>query len=86
MKGMKGMEKCHGDMFLSGEKCQYPEGMTVSPDGTNELDPCIYEDTEIHTNCTVIVSKCRRCGHVTLSWMRTDETEDIMLEDGEEPQ
>lgn len=80
------MEKCNQNDFFVGEKCKCPDGIQIMPDGIHEADPCLYEDTEVHTNCTVIVSKCKNCGNVTLSWLRTDETEDIMLEDGEMPQ
>lgn len=60
-------------------KCCFPHGLTIKPDGQNELDPCVYEDIEMHTNVTVIVSKCKNCGHIELSWIRTDETEDYDL-------
>lgn len=60
-------------------KCCYPNGLVVKPDSQHELDPCVYQDIEMHTNVTVIVSKCSRCGHIELSWIRTDETEDIDL-------
>ena len=56
-------------------KCQFPNGMKIKPDGTNELDPCIYEDIEIHTNCTVIVSKCTKCGSLEISWVKNDDCE-----------
>ena len=49
--------------------------MKIKPDGTNELDPCIYEDIEIHTNCTVIVSKCTKCGSLEISWVKNDDCE-----------
>lgn len=42
------------------------------PDGENELIPCLYEDVEIHTNCTVIVSKCKKCGDISIGWMKND--------------
>lgn len=56
-------------------KCNFPEGLTIKPDGINELDPCIYEDVEIHTNCTVIVSRCLKCGHTEFMWMKNDGCE-----------
>ena len=56
-------------------KCQFPNGMKIKPDGTNELDPCIYEDIEIHTNCTVIVSKCTKCGSLEISWIKNEDCE-----------
>lgn len=73
-------------MEEKGCKCSFPEGVRISPDGVNEVDPCVYEDVEIHTNATVIVSRCKHCGHYEVSWLRTDQTEDIILEDGEMPE
>ena len=58
-------------------KCSYPDGMTIRPDGINELDPCIYEDIEVYKNATVIVSKCKKCGHIEITWKRQPETEEI---------
>ena len=57
------------------DKCKFPNGMKIKPDGTNELDPCIYEDIEIHTNCTVIVSKCTKCGNLEISWIKNEDCE-----------
>ena len=61
-------------------KCSF-NGATIKPDGINELDPCIYEDIEMYTNVTVIVSRCKNCGHVEISWMRQDNTEEISMEE-----
>ena len=57
------------------DKCKFPNGITIKLDGTNELDPCIYEDIEIHTNCTVIISKCLRCGNLEISWIKNEDCE-----------
>ena len=57
------------------DKCKFPNGIIIKPDGTNELDPCIYEDIEIHTNCTVIISKCSKCGNLEISWVKNDDCE-----------
>ena len=54
------------------EKCSF-DGYSIKPDGINDLDPCLYEDIEIHTNCTVIVSRCKKCGHVELSWIKNED-------------
>lgn len=60
--------------------CSFPDGIEdIKPDGVHSLDPCLYEDVEIHTNCTVIVSKCKRCDKMDFSWERTELTEDIIL-------
>ena len=56
------------------EKCSF-DGYSIKPDGINDLDPCLYEDIEIHTNCTVIVSRCKKCGHVELSWIKNEGCE-----------
>ena len=60
------------------KKCSF-EDVTIKPDGVNELDPCIYEDVMMYTNVTVIVSKCKECGHVEISWLRQDDTEEIPM-------
>ncbi len=67
------------------EKCKMPEGFVIKPDGVHELDPCVYEDIQMIVNCTVVVSRCKRCGHVELSWIRNDDTEVIdMVENADE--
>lgn len=60
-------------------KCCWPEEITVKPDGINELDPCVYEDIEIYTNVTVIVSKCKNCGNIDIRWMRQEDTEEVEI-------
>ena len=61
-------------------KCKFPDGVVIKPNGVDELDPCIYETVERHTNVTVEVRRCQRCGHIDIAWYRTDETEDIYFE------
>ena len=43
------------------EKCKFPDGITIKPDGVNELDPCIYEDIAKYKNVTITISKCKKC-------------------------
>lgn len=62
-------------------RCRFPNGMVIRPDGVNRLDPCTYKTKEIHTNVTVIVSQCERCGHIDISWKRQEDTEDIIYEE-----
>lgn len=59
-------------------KCSFGD-VTIKPDGINELDPCVYEDVEMYSNVTVIISRCKKCGHVEVSWMRQENTEEIVL-------
>ncbi len=46
------------------EKCSFPGGLTVRPDGVNELDPCVYEEVERYRNVTVSVLRCPKCGAI----------------------
>lgn len=61
-------------------KCQFPDGAEVRI-GDIELDPCIYELTEVHKNVTVEVMKCSVCGNVTFGWRRQNNTVDIITEE-----
>lgn len=56
-------------------KCSWGGGVTIKPDGINELDPCLYEKTEEYKNVTVIISRCVRCGTVLISWKWQENTE-----------
>ena len=60
------------------DKCSFDD-ITIKPDGINELDPCIYEDIEMYANVTVIISRCKKCGHTEISWVRQDNTEEIEI-------
>lgn len=59
-------------------KCSFGD-ITIKPDGINELDLCVYEDIEMYANVTVIISRCKKCGHIEVSWMRQDNTEEILI-------
>ena len=52
------------------QKCHYPDGISIKPDGVHELDPCLYEEVETIYNVNVRVLKCKKCGHVELEWFR----------------
>ena len=62
------------------EKCQYPKGMQMNVNGI-PIDPCVYEDCEIYQNVTVIVSKCKKCGHTEIQWKQQDNTQRIGVTD-----
>ena len=57
------------------EKCKFPEGVTIKPNGKDELDACSYQVIEKYRNVTVEVLRCKRCGHMEISWVRQDDTE-----------
>lgn len=61
-----------------GCKCSFGD-ISIKPDGVNELDPCIYEDIEMYANVTVVISRCKKCGHIDISWLRQDNTEEIPI-------
>lgn len=63
------------------ERCHFPNGMTIKPDGTNPLDPCIYKTVEKFQNVTVEVMRCVKCGHIEIVWHRQEDTERV-TEDG----
>lgn len=62
---------------LREKKCNFGEGVTIKPDGINELDPCDYELMEKHRNVTVEILRCKKCGHIEILWHRQDDTEDL---------
>ncbi len=64
--------------------CEFPNGMSIKPDGVNELDPCIYEDIEKYENVTVIISRCTKCGKIEIGWKRQPNTRQIMDDDEDE--
>lgn len=48
--------------------------------GDIPLDPCVYEEIEVHRNVTVEVWRCKNCGHIELVWHRQENTEDEEIE------
>lgn len=60
--------------------CKHPGGARVIIAG-HELSPCVMQDTEIYKNVTVIISKCKRCGAVEVSWRRQEDTEEVTNSD-----
>jgi len=63
------------------DKCKFPDGMVVKPDGVNELDPCVYEEIESYRNVTVHIFKCKNCGHIEIEWEKQEDTEEIDLDE-----
>lgn len=60
------------------EKCTLPDGLTIKPDGVNELDPCRYEEIERYKNVIVSILRCPKCGHIEIEWERQEDTERIV--------
>lgn len=53
--------------YTDPERCHHKEGDYVKI-GEHDIDPCLYEEIERHYNCNVIVSRCKRCGNIDISW------------------
>ena len=62
------------------DKCTYPTGVSIKPDGVHELDPCVYDVVEIHRNVTVEVLHCRKCGNTEINWTRQEDTVDEYID------
>ena len=58
-------------------KCSHGDGITVKPDGVNELDPCRYREVQVLKNVTLHVLECMKCGHIELEYEKQADTEDI---------
>jgi hypothetical protein len=63
------------------KKCEFKDGVSIKPDGINELDPCVYETIGFYTNVNVEIIKCKYCGNIDIRWYRTENTEQIDIED-----
>ena len=44
--------------------------------GDIPVDPCVYEEIEVHSNVTVEVWRCKNCGHIEIVWRRQEDTID----------
>ena len=61
-------------------ECKHPDGFDIRLDGIHSLDPCVYVDEEMYANVTVIISRCKNCGKINISWLRQDNTEELPIE------
>ena len=60
--------------------CEFENGEKIFLFG-QEVDACVYKETERHENVDVIVSKCKRCGSTLVEWKRRPETVSYILEE-----
>lgn len=68
------------------KRCRHPHGISIKPDGINELMACRPELKEVHQNVTVYVSQCPKCGFVEICWRSQENSEHTILgELGPEP-
>ena len=75
------------------EKCKFPDGISIRPDGIHELSACDFEfvdsfpdskyfDRETMTlfeNVTVEILRCRKCGVKSVGWYRQPNTKEIKV-------
>lgn len=62
------------------DKCKFPEGITIKPDGIHELDPCEYQEVERYANVTISIRRCKKCGNIDIAWFRQEDTEELEVE------
>lgn len=62
------------------DKCKFPEGIVIKPDGIHELDPCEYQEVERYANVTVSIRRCKKCGNIDIAWFRQEDTEKLEVE------
>lgn len=55
-------------------ECNFPEGVTIKPNGENEMSPCDFKLVEKYTNVTVEILECKVCGAVSIGWYRQENT------------
>ena len=63
---------------MAGRKktpCEWPDGITIRPDGVHDLDPCVFDELEIVEGATVTLLRCRYCGKIEILWKRPKEVE-----------
>lgn len=57
---------------MSKKKCRFPDGISIKPDGINELDPCVYETIETmefsKAPIEVSLDRCVNCGYYEITW------------------
>lgn len=61
-------------------KCEHPGCKTILFFG-QEIDPCRYEDIEVHENVDLTILRCKKCGNIDFEWKRRPETVSHYLED-----
>lgn len=61
-------------------KCTFPDGMIIKPNGIDELEACFYEEIERYANVTVSIRRCKNCGNIDISWFRQDDTEKLDID------
>lgn len=62
------------------DKCKFPDGIVIKPDGIHELDPCEYQEVERYANVTISIRRCKKCGNIDISWFRQEDTEELEVE------
>ena len=62
------------------DKCKFPKGIVIKPDGIHELDPCEYQEVERYANVTISIRRCKKCGNIDIAWFRQEDTEELEVE------
>lgn len=57
--------------------CNFPNGVTIKPDGIHELSPHNFVLDGKYKNVTVEILRCKNCGEVSIGWYMQDDTEEL---------
>lgn len=60
---------------MHNKECSWGPGVEFKI-GDIPVDPCVYQEIEVHHGATVTVSKCKYCGKIDISWVPGEEEED----------
>lgn len=50
------------------KECSWGPGVDVKLNGIS-VEPCVYKEVGVYHGATVIVSKCKKCGKIDISWV-----------------
>ena len=61
---------------MNEKKCRLSDGISIKPDGVNDIDPCVYESIETmrfsKAPIEVRLDRCMNCGYYEISWKVVD--------------
>lgn len=59
------------------EKCKFPNGITIKPDGVHTMSPHTFKLAQKLKNVTIEILECSECGEISIGWYRQEDTEEV---------
>ena len=59
------------------EKCKFPNGITIKPDGVHTMSPHAFKLVQKLKNVTIEILECSECGEISIGWYRQEDTEEV---------